>query len=70
MREWIMANGVFKENARKLARNIARTRQYLENGFTPADISVIMNQPLVSVQEWVDIIKKADENKAKHEANK
>ena len=62
-----MANGEFKNDAKRLGWLVKRTRAMLEYGYSVADISKKLEVDESKVRSLVEICKKSDENKRKHE---
>lgn len=63
-----MANGEFKENAKKLEVYVGRTKRLLKEGYSIEEIASKLKVGISTVRQYKEWIDKAEENRKKHEA--
>lgn len=56
----------FKNLPKKDIRDLGRTSRLYHEGKTPEMIADIVKRPIEKILEWIEIVKKADENRAKN----
>lgn len=55
----------WKDLPKKDIRDLGRTDRLYHEGKTPEEIAEIVKRPVEKILEWIKIVKKADENRAK-----